>query len=277
MCCLKENLPYTLEPIWREHKCSEQTQKGTIGFKPHRADMPYTARGIVPEIIINPNCIPKRMTIGQLIECLLGKVCAIKGIFGDATPFVGVDIHKINEELVQAGYDAWGNEVMYNGITGQKMGSSIFIGPTYYQRLKQMVGDKAHCLSTDHEVLTLDGWKFNHQLTTEDQVATLVDEKLVYQKPNKILNYPNYRGDMIEIKTPQIDLMVTPNHRMWVSKDGKKYDFELTEDIIGKHMKYKTNAKWDVKDYQFMLRDKIVDMDSWLTFFGRWISEGSIL
>ena len=122
----------------------EQTQKGTIGLRPHRADLPYTARGIIPEIIINPNCMPKRMTIGQLIECLLGKVCAIKGIFGDATPFVGVDIHAINKELVSAGYDDWGNETMYNGITGQKMSSKIFIGPTYYQRLKQMVADKAH-------------------------------------------------------------------------------------------------------------------------------------
>lgn len=110
----------------------------------HRADMPYSARGIIPEIIINPNCMPKRMTIGQLIECLLGKVCAIKGIFGDATPFVGVDINKINEELVSYGYDAWGNEVLYNGITGQKMTAGIFMGPTYYQRLKQMVADKAH-------------------------------------------------------------------------------------------------------------------------------------
>lgn len=255
----------------------EQTQKGTIGLRPHRADLPYTARGIIPEIIINPNCMPKRMTIGQLIECLLGKVCAIKGIFGDATPFVGVDIHAINKELVSAGYDDWGSETMYNGITGQKMSSKIFIGPTYYQRLKQMVADKAHCLSTDHEVLTLDGWKFNHQLTTEDKIATLVDEKLVYQKPIKILNYPNYKGDMYHIETQQLDLMVTPNHRMWIAKgENHSYDFELAEDIASKSCKYKKNANWEAKEYQFMLQDKAVDMDAWLTFFGRWISEGSM-
>lgn len=123
---------------------SRAGQKGTVGLKPHRADMPYTKDGIVPDIIINPNCMPKRMTIGQLIETLLGKVCAIKGVFGDATPFTGVDIHKINKELVDLGYDEWGNETMYNGMTGQKMTAKIFIGPTYYQRLKQMVGDKAH-------------------------------------------------------------------------------------------------------------------------------------
>lgn len=135
---------YTLESIQQKSNDLEPTQKGTVGYRMHRADMPYSARGIIPEIIINPNCMPKRMTIGQLIECLLGKVCAIKGIFGDATPFVGVDINKINEELVSYGYDAWGNEVLYNGITGQKMTAGIFMGPTYYQRLKQMVADKAH-------------------------------------------------------------------------------------------------------------------------------------
>jgi hypothetical protein len=270
---------------------SRSAQKGTLGFKPHRADMPFTISGLIPDIIINPNAFPKRMTIGQLIECLLAKVCAIKGVYGDATPFSGVDINKMNDELVALGFEEWGNETMYNGMTGQKMNTKIFIGPTYYQRLKQMVGDKAHCLSIDHEVLTLDGWKFNHQLNTNDKIATLVDGKLVYQKPNKILYYPNYKGDMYHIKTQQLDLMVTSNHRMWVSKRyGREnkwldYDFELAEDIIGKRRKYKKDAVWDAIDYQFILPsvlckngmvypDKNMDMDSWLTFFGIWIAEG---
>jgi hypothetical protein len=267
------------------------TQKGTIGLKPHRADMPFCEDGLIPDIIINPNCMPKRMTIGQLIECLLGKVCAIKGVFGDATPFTGVDINQMNKELVEAGFDEWGNQTMYNGMNGKKMTTKIFIGPTYYQRLKQMVGDKAHCLSVDHEVLTLDGWKFHDQLSLNDEIATLVDNKLVYQHPIKILNYPNYKGDMYHIKTQQLDLMVTPNHRMWVSKRYDRenkwlgHDFELAEDIVGKRRQYKKDADWDAKDYQFKLpsvtckngvvySEKNVDMDSWLTFFGLWIAEG---
>ena len=106
--------------------------------------MPFTSSGMIPDIIINPNCMPKRMTIGQLIEMFLGKVCAIKGVYGDATPFTGVDLNKINKELTDAGFKPWGVETMYNGMTGEKMKTDIFIGPTYYQRLKQMVGDKVH-------------------------------------------------------------------------------------------------------------------------------------
>ena len=123
---------------------SRSAQKGTVGWLANRADMPFTESGLVPDLILNPNAIPKRMTIGQLIECLMAKVCAIKGVYGDATPFVGIDLQKLNKELVDAGYEEWGNDTMYNGMTGRKMDTKIFIGPTYYQRLKQMVGDKAH-------------------------------------------------------------------------------------------------------------------------------------
>jgi hypothetical protein len=233
-------------PAWCGN--SRAGQKGTVGNKPHRADMPFTESKLIPDIIINPNCIPKRMTIGQLIECLLAKVCAIKGISGDSTPFMGVDVHKINDELVAMGYEAWSNETMYSGMTGVKMATKIFIGPTYYQRLKQMVGDKAHCLSTDHEVLTLDGWKFHNELSTNDKVATLVDDKLVYQNPTKVFYYPDYKGDMYHIKTQQLDLMVTPHHRMWVSKKNEEnkwsyYDFEFAKDIVGKCRRYKTDIE----------------------------------
>lgn len=131
-------------PMVGDKFSSRSGQKATIGYKPHRADMPFTIAGLIPDIIINPNAIPKRMTISQLIECLLSKICAIKGVYGDATPFNGINIDKINEELLAHGYEEWGSDTMYNGMTGQKMNTKIFIGPTYYQRLRQMVADKAH-------------------------------------------------------------------------------------------------------------------------------------
>ena len=131
-------------PIVGDKFSTRAGQKGTIGFKPHRADQPFTLSGLIPDVILNPNAFPKRMTIGQLVECLLSKVCAIKGVFGDATPFTGVNIEEINNQLVEAGFDSWGNETMYNGMTGKKLQTKIYIGPTYYQRLKQMVADKAH-------------------------------------------------------------------------------------------------------------------------------------
>merc|ERR1719278_2289589 len=85
------------------------------------------------------------MTIGHLIECLQGKVGCNKGEIGDATPFNdAVNVAKISKLLVEYGYQKHGNEVMYNGHTGRKMNTQIFLGPTYYQRLKHMVDDKIH-------------------------------------------------------------------------------------------------------------------------------------
>lgn len=123
---------------------SRHGQKGTVGMTYTQEDMPWTQEGITPDIIVNPHAIPSRMTIGQLIECIMGKVAAHMGKEGDATPFTDVTVDNISKALHKCGYQMRGFEVMYNGHTGRRLTAHIFLGPTYYQRLKHMVDDKIH-------------------------------------------------------------------------------------------------------------------------------------
>ena len=123
---------------------SRHGQKGTIGMILEQCDMPYTKDGIMPDIIINPHAIPSRMTIAQLLECLLGKSCVMKGYNGDSTAFEDKNIKNISSILEDIGFEGKSNEVMYSGINGEQLHTSIFIGPTYYQRLKHMSSDKIH-------------------------------------------------------------------------------------------------------------------------------------
>ena len=123
---------------------SRHGQKGTVGNIIPEEDLPFTASGMKPDIIINPHAIPSRMTIAQLKETLLGKVLLELGLFGDGTAFTDLSVDSIAKELIKTGYEGNGNEVMYNGQTGEQMEAAVFIGPAFYQRLKHMVLDKAH-------------------------------------------------------------------------------------------------------------------------------------
>ena len=255
-------------------------------------DMPFSKHGITPDIIMNPHAVPSRMTIGQLMECIMGKACAHMGAYGDATPFTECSVEDIAGVLEKSGYERYGNEILYNGRTGEQIQTEIFIGPTYYQRLKHMVSDKAHCLASDHEVLTKDGWKNITQVSMEDEVATLHGDKLVYERPKAVLEFPDYKGKMYRIKNQAIDLDVTLNHRMWVGKYNQKtkmwneYGFEKAEDIVGKYRRYRKDAVWDACDYQLTLpytrtarlefQEWNVPMNAWLTLFGIWMAEGYV-
>ena len=123
---------------------SRHGQKGTVGMTYQQSDMPFTKEGIVPDIIINPHAIPSRMTIAQLLECILGKSCSLLGYEGDGTGFNDTQVEKLIQILENQGFDGTGNEILYNGQTGEQMKTSIFMGPTYYQRLKHMSSDKIH-------------------------------------------------------------------------------------------------------------------------------------
>ena len=123
-------------------------QKGMCGLLLEQKDMPFTKDGIVPDMIINPHAIPTRQTINQFLEVVLGKSCCMGGFNGDATPFQNNDIEDYSDLLETYDYEKHGNEIMYNGFTGEQMNTSIFIGPTYYQRLKIMVADKMFSRAT---------------------------------------------------------------------------------------------------------------------------------
>ena len=135
------------KPVMGDKVSSRSGQKGTVGNIIPECDMPFTKEGLRPDIILNPHAIPSRMTIAQLKETLLGKVLLELGVFGDATSFGELDIKTISQELQRVGYESYGNEIMYNGLTGEQMEMSTFIGPVFYQRLKHMVNDKQHSRS----------------------------------------------------------------------------------------------------------------------------------
>ena len=134
-------------PVIGDKFSSRHGQKGTIGNIIPECDMPFTSNGLKPDIIINPHAIPSRMTIAQLKETLLGKVLLELGLFGDGTSFGDLDINLIRKELLKLNYESYGNELLYNGLTGEQLETSIFMGPVFYQRLKHMVNDKQHSRS----------------------------------------------------------------------------------------------------------------------------------
>ena len=139
----KVRLVTTREPEIGDKFSSRHGQKGTIGLLIKNEDMPYSKSGITPDLIVNPHAFPSRMTIGQFLESLGGKIGCMLGFYFDGTPFEEQNIEELGEILEkECGFEKYGTEILYNGRTGKQMSSEIFMGPTFYQRLKQMVKDK---------------------------------------------------------------------------------------------------------------------------------------
>lgn len=141
-------------PILGDKFASRHAQKGTCGIILPEVDMPFTSQGIRPDIIINPHAIPSRMTIAHLIECVTNKKAALTGEFQDATPFAEAEgqmvrhIEQVGTALHSHGFHSRGEEAMYSGMTGERLAGTVFIGPTYYQRLKHMTMDKLSARAT---------------------------------------------------------------------------------------------------------------------------------
>jgi DNA-directed RNA polymerase II subunit RPB2 len=141
-------------PAIGDKMASRHSQKGTIGMVMPEEDMPFTASGVRPDIIFNPHGIPTRMTVGQFLEAASNKLGIDLGSFVDATPFtISNRLDDLKMALLQRGFHHYGHEILYNGQTGEVMESDIFMGPIYYQRLKQMVEDKINYRTTGPRTL----------------------------------------------------------------------------------------------------------------------------
>ena len=138
---------YNRNPVIGDKFSSRHGQKGVLSVLWPTIDMPFSENGIVPDIIINPNAFPSRMTIGMLIESMAGKAGALEGKIQETTPFQPYEdddpVKYFGQELKKHGYNYYGNERMYSGIYGEEMNAEIFIGCVYYQRLRHMVSDKS--------------------------------------------------------------------------------------------------------------------------------------
>nr|AYQ94888.1 beta subunit of RNA polymerase protein b [Microspora sp. UTEX LB472] len=272
--------------------------KGIISQILPRQDMPYLPDGTPLDMVLNPLGVPSRMNVGQIYECLLGLAGKYLGEYFRIKPFdeiYGAEASrslaysKLNEARLKTG-NRWlfhpdhpGKIKIFDGRTGEGFDQAITVGVAYMLKLVHLVDDKIHCLTSDHDVLTEQGWISISKVKMTQKVASLnANNQLVYTFPTKVWHYENYKGKLYHIENQQINLTVTMKHRMWVStvhtrkKIWSDYKFIDAEKIFGKHVKYLKSAEWVQPDFQFYLpnSDIVFPMDAWLTFFGLWVAEG---
>ena len=211
-------------PTLGDKMASRAGQKGTIGNVIPERDMPFTSSGLRPDLIINPHAIPTRMTIGQLVECITGKASALFGGFGDCTAFnnKGSKVGVFGEMLTKMGYHSNGNEIMYDGMNGMQMESEIFMGPTYYMRLKHMVKDKVNYRALGPRTAltkqTVGGrandgglriGEMERDTVISHGIAGFLQESMMERGDKYYMAICNHSG-MISIYNPSQDLFMSP-------------------------------------------------------------------
>jgi DNA-directed RNA polymerase I subunit RPA2 len=151
---VKVTLRFNRNPVIGDKFSSRHGQKGVLSILWPQEDMPFSESGISPDVIINPHAFPSRMTIGMLVESMAGKAGALHGMFQDATPFSfhesgeQISVDYFGEQLRAAGYNYYGSEPLYSGVSGCLMQADLYIGVVYYQRLRHMVSDKYQVRAT---------------------------------------------------------------------------------------------------------------------------------
>lgn len=182
-------------PELGDKACSRMAQKGIIGGIIPIENMPYTKDGIVPDIIINPHAIPSRMTMAHLLEMLIGKYACIKGTTVDGTPFNNNNYDSLYDELETHGYEKHGNEILYNGLTGDQIDCKIFIGPIFYERLKHMTQDKINYRQLD--IATIQNLENKPEILKTSQVNVLTHQPVKGRGNNGALRIGEMERDSI--------------------------------------------------------------------------------
>jgi len=269
----------TLKKFEAEIQKNPSTSQDDIFTKPDRNKVTGMKQGSYDKL--NDKGFAPEETIVDNEDIIIGKISPIQPtgnnnkVYKDSSVIFKTNVEGVIDRIHTGVYNSEGYE-MYNMRVRMER--------------KPIAGDKFTCYDDSHEVLTTDGWINVKDVTKEHQVASLVDDKLVYQNPSEIQNY-DYNGNMYLVESNQVSLCVTPNHRMWVrTKTGTRYKTELAEDILHQRRCYKKNVNSiivsknseqfvynDKNDItHFKLGDQQLEIKSWLQFYGIWIAEGHV-
>lgn len=227
---------YNRKPVIGDKFSSRHGQKGVLSNLWPQENMPFTESGISPDIIINPHAFPSRMTIGMLIESLAGKSGSLNGKFQEFSTFQQFEdddvIGHFGKELLDRGYNYYGNEIMYSGVSGLQLKAEIFIGVVYYQRLRHMVNDKAQARATGQiDVLTrqpVKGRKNQGGIRFgEMERDSLLSHGISYCLHDRLFNCSDYSEGYICSKCGE--LLATLHFKEAIRTTGTIFDFKSKE------------------------------------------------